>query len=232
VEGLGHCGACHTTRNYLGGPDSGSFLAGALIPTEDWYAPSLTSKQEAALAQQDVKEIASLLRTGVSSHHAVFGPMADVIYDSLQHLTEPDVNAMAIYLKSLPQQDKDHSPKRTFSKADEKSIMDLGRSIYEDKCVECHSTNGKGFPSAYPPLAGNQSLLAREPVNAIRIVLNGGFPPGTAHNPQPFGMSPYGPSLNDNEIAAVVSYIRGTWGNNGNIVTPSEVNKYRSVPID
>ena len=232
VEGLGHCGACHTTRNLLGGPDSGLFLAGALIPTEDWYAPSLTSRQEAALAQKDTKEIVSLLRAGVSSHHAVFGPMADVVYDSLQHLAEPDVHAMAVYLQSLPQQDKDHSPKRAFSKEDEKSIMDLGRSIYEDKCVECHSADGKGFPPRYPPLVGNRSLLAKEPVNVIRIVLNGGFPPGTASNPQPFGMPPYGPSLSDKEIAAVVSYIRGSWGNEGSIVIPSEVNRYRSMPID
>jgi mono/diheme cytochrome c family protein len=71
-----------------------------------------------------------------------------------------------------------------------------------------------------------------EPVNAIRVVLNGGFAPGTAGNPRPFGMPPYGPVLSDAEAAAVVTYVRASWGNAARPVTPLEVNRYRAVPLD
>jgi mono/diheme cytochrome c family protein len=70
------------------------------------------------------------------------------------------------------------------------------------------------------------------PVNAIRVVLNGGFAPSTAANPRPYGMPPYGPTLNDGEVAAVVSYIRNSWGNKAPIVGASEVSRYRAVPLD
>jgi mono/diheme cytochrome c family protein len=72
----------------------------------------------------------------------------------------------------------------------------------------------------------------REPVNAIRVVLNGGFAPGTAGNPRPYGMPPYGPVLQDAEVAEVVTYLRASWGNNASAVTPAEVNRYRTVPLD
>jgi mono/diheme cytochrome c family protein len=71
-----------------------------------------------------------------------------------------------------------------------------------------------------------------EPVNAIRIVLNGGFAPSTAGNPRPYGMPPYGPILSDEEVAAVVSYVRSSWGNVAGGVTAAQVNRYRAVPLE
>jgi mono/diheme cytochrome c family protein len=88
------------------------------------------------------------------------------------------------------------------------------------------------MPPHYPPLAGNRSLTTRESVNPVRIVLNGGFAPATAGNPRPYGMPPYAHVMNDSEVAAVVSYLRASWGNKAPPVTPSEVNRYRSVPLD
>jgi mono/diheme cytochrome c family protein len=69
-------------------------------------------------------------------------------------------------------------------------------------------------------------------VNPIRMVLNGGYPPGTAGNPQPYGMPPFAVSLSDNEVAAVVTYIRSSWGNRGTAVTAAQANELRSASLD
>ena len=103
VEGLGHCAMCHTAINALGGSSESQAFQGGLIPMQNWYAPSLTSDKEAGLGDWSLKDIADLLKTGVSAHGAVYGPMADVVYNSLQYLTDADVQAMAVYLKSLAQ---------------------------------------------------------------------------------------------------------------------------------
>ena len=88
------------------------------------------------------------------------------------------------------------------------------------------------MPRIYPPLAGNEAILMRNPVNAIRIVLNGGFPPSTRGNPRPYGMPPFAHVLSDAEGAAVVSYIRGAWGNRAAPVSTVEVASARGVPLD
>jgi mono/diheme cytochrome c family protein len=115
--------------------------------------------------------------------------------------------------------------------------MKLGAKLYGLHCADCHGKDGGGAASedglpAYPPLAGNRTLRQAEPVNAIRIVLNGGFAPATAGNPRPYGMPPYSPVLSDTEVAAVVTYARASWGNDARMVTPAEVNNYRAVPLD
>ncbi|MEG1115956.1 MAG: cytochrome c, partial [Janthinobacterium sp.] len=89
-----------------------------------------------------------------------------------------------------------------------------------------------GVPPGYPPLAGNRALTTASPVNAIRLVLNGGFAPGTKGNPRPYGMPPFGPVMDDAEVAAVVTYLRASWGNDAPAVSALEVNKYRSVPLE
>ena len=101
VQGLGHCNACHTTRNPLGGSQGGLLGGGQLMGT-NWYAPSLTSLQEASTSDWPIEEIVQLLKTGLSHRAATAGPMADVVTQSLQHLKEDDARAMAVYLKSLP----------------------------------------------------------------------------------------------------------------------------------
>ncbi|WP_206047100.1 c-type cytochrome, partial [Noviherbaspirillum denitrificans] len=90
----------------------------------------------------------------------------------------------------------------------------------------------KGKPPAYPPLAGNVSLGANPAVNAVRIVLNGGYPPSTHGNPRPYGMPPFSTALSDAEVAAVVSFVRTGWGNRGTLVSPVDVARLRGAPVD
>jgi mono/diheme cytochrome c family protein len=228
VEGLGHCVACHSSRNTLGASEGR--LSGGMIQTLGWYAPSLTSDAEAGLGSWEVPHIVNLLKTGVSPRATVFGPMAEVVQKSLQHLSDEDVTAMAVYLKSLPSEPA--PPVAMPSGPRVERVMQQGKELYEANCTECHGADGKGLPPHYPPLAGNRALTMKEAANPIRIVLNGGFAPGTEGNPRPYGMPPYSHAMNDEEVAAVVSYLRASWGNQAPPVSPGTVNKYRAVPLD
>jgi mono/diheme cytochrome c family protein len=228
VEGLGHCSGCHSARNAAGAIEGR--LGGGLIPTIGWYAPSLTSDAEAGLGSWEVPHIVQLLQTGASPRATVFGPMAEVVQRSLQHVSEPDVVAMATYLKALPPTKAEVREALKGPQVDQ--VVAQGKKVYETHCIDCHGADGKGLAPAYPPLAGNRAITMDNSVNAVRIVLNGGFAPGTAGNPRPYGMQPFSHTLDDNEVAAVVSYIRASWGNAAAPVLASEVNKFRSTPLD
>ncbi|TCS34777.1 mono/diheme cytochrome c family protein [Paucimonas lemoignei] len=232
VQGLGHCAACHTSRNALGGTTAEGDLAGGMIPMQNWYASSLTSGKETGLGEWSEQEIASLLKTGVSHRGAVFGPMAEVVASSLQHLSDSDIQSMSIYLKSLPERDAGIETGRMKITGDVEAVLKQGAAIYENHCVNCHQANGKGMPPAYPPLAANRSLSASAATNTIRMILNGGYPPSTGGNPRPYGMPPFSMTLSDQEIAAVASYIRMSWGNKGSLVSSVEVGRFRGAPVE
>ena len=199
---------------------------------QNWYAPSLTSNKEAGLGEWSVGEIARLLRTGVSRRGAVYGPMSEVVFNSTQYLNNADVHAMAIYLKSLGEGSPPGTEVSGIPAPESKLLMDFGRTVYGTRCASCHGTDGRGMPPDYPPLAGNQSIQMEAAVNPIRMVLNGGFPPGTAGNPMPYGMPPFAQSLSDDEVAAVVTYIRGAWGNQGSAVSSRQADELRKAPLD
>jgi mono/diheme cytochrome c family protein len=232
VEGLGHCGMCHTPINALGGSSESKAFEGGLIPMQNWYAPSLTSNREAGLGDWTVGEISDLLRTGVSARGVVYGPMAEVVYNSLQYLTPEDTRAMAVYLKSIGQGTPPGAAASTVPSSESSLLLSLGKTVYDAQCATCHGAQGLGAPPHYPPLAGNQSIQTTSAVNPIRMVLNGGYPPGTDGNPRPYGMPPFAQVLSDDEVAAVVTYIRVAWGNRGTAVSARDANALRSAPLD
>ena len=228
VEGLGHCAMCHTAVNALGGSKESQAFEGGMIPNQNWYAPSLTSNREGGLGEWSLREISDLLQIGVSHRGTVYGPMAEVVYNSLQYLTDEDVEAMGVYLKSLPPREAEPPPSSQ-ARMVAPEVLELGRRVYAKQCAVCHGDEGKGAPPAYPPLAGNRSIIMTTPVNPIRMVLNGGYPPGTKKNPRPYGMPPYSHILSDAEVAAVVTYIRVAWDNRGAPVNPAQVNELRKL---
>lgn len=233
AQGLGHCDACHTTRNFLGATVKDKQFGGGLIPLQDWYAPSLTSNREAGLGQWDVADVVALLRTGVSRRGVVFGPMAQVVHDSLQYITEADTQAMAVYLKSLSHEGGADEPQQIRTTEEQgKASYEAGARIYDSQCKSCHAANGAGVALAYPPLANNQAINMDFSVNPIRMVLFGGFPPSTRGNLRPFGMPPFAYTLTDQQVADVVTFIRQSWGNRGTAVNAADVAKYRTVPVD
>jgi len=230
VQGLGHCSACHSARNPLGASE-GEALAGGEIPMQGWYAPSLNANAEAGLGEWLPSHITALLKTGVSPRATVFGPMAEVVRESLQYLSDSDIKAMAVYLKALPSDqrksdfERDKSPQAV-------AFLEAGAKLYKQHCADCHGDAGGGLAPGYPPLGGNRALTMEQAVNPIRIVLNGGFAPGTAANPRPYSMPPFGHVLNDTEVAQVVSYLRSAWGNNAPPIDSTDVNRYRAIPLE
>jgi mono/diheme cytochrome c family protein len=230
VQGLGHCSACHAERNPLAGNwggAGGETLGGGQIMGSNWYAPSLTSNSEAGSAGWSIGEIVQLLTTGVSPLATTSGPMAEVVGHSLQYLTKEDARAMAVYLKSLPEtkpRSQANAPALTEQVRD---WFKQGAKLYKQHCQDCHGDSGQGAPGIYPPLAGNRSVTMTPPINMIRSVLNGGYPPSTAGNPRPYGMPPFAQVLHDGEVALVLSYIRNAWGNRGSLVTTVQVDRSR-----
>ena len=193
----------------------------------NWYAPSLTSLQEASTSDWPIEDIVQLLTAGLSSQAVATGPMADVVSQSLQHLTEADAHAIATYLKSLPESApyfRGIAPELT-GEVDKQ--FRRGGKIYETYCQDCHGNFGQGAPGAYPALAGNRGVTLASPINAIRSILNGGYAPVTASNPRPYGMPPFAQVLHDEEIALVLSYIRNAWGNRGSLITEVQVDRSR-----
>jgi mono/diheme cytochrome c family protein len=256
VEGLGHCNACHASRNALGATAGPLDLAGGLIPVQNWYAPSLTAADEAGVAAWPVADIVALLRTGVSARSAVAGPMGEVVAGSTQHLSEPDLNAMAAYLKALPQTSTaapaharpaaadSAAPPEPSASADAPAARERpaaplpataaataldgpGAKLYERHCASCHGDRGEGAAGVYPPLAGNRAVTMRMSANLVHLVLEGGFPPSTAGNPRPFGMPPFATVLSNDEVAQVLSHVRGSWGNRAAPVSALDVTRFR-----
>ena len=219
VEGLGHCIACHGSRNVLGVVEETRGLAGGSIPVDDWLAPSLTAPREAGVQEWPVQDVIALLHTGTSPRGSVMGPMAEVVWRSTQHLSAADVAAIAVYLKALP---VDASAPRTVTARRDAAVMARGGRIYDQRCAYCHGDKGEGAPGAYPALAGNRAVQMASPANLVQAVRHGGFLPATAGNPRPFGMPPFGHVLDDDDVAAVLSYIRGSWGNDADAVSPRQ----------
>jgi mono/diheme cytochrome c family protein len=226
VRGLGHCGACHTARNALGGARDLADLSGGLIPMQNWYAPSLSSTAEAGVADWRLPEVEQLLSTGTSPRATVQGPMSEVVLHSLQYLEPADIRAIAVFLKSLPPTPGDADPREVPQASG--ALLARGAKIYEDRCVNCHGDAGQGVPNAYPALAGNRAVTLPVTANLVQVVLNGGFAPATRGNPRPFGMPPFAMQLSDADVAAVLSYVRSSWGNRAAPLSELDVTQQRS----
>ncbi|MBU0749619.1 MAG: cytochrome c [Gammaproteobacteria bacterium] len=224
VNGLGHCTACHTPRNALGATADAKAFTGGLIPVQNWYAPALNAAAEAGVKEWATEDVVALLKTGVAPHGSVLGPMAEVVFRSTQYLTDADARAMAVYLQALPQQDE-KAPSNL--PAPPASAMVRGGKVYEQHCAQCHGDQGQGEPGAFPALAGNRAVVLNDPTNLVRVVLQGGYLPATAGNPRPHGMPPFQQFLSDDEVAAVTTFVRNSWGNQAPGVGTIEVYRAR-----
>lgn len=223
VQGLGHCAACHSGRNFLGGTRLNAEFAGGLMPDASWYAPSLTSPAEAGVQRWPREQVVKLLKDGVSAHASVSGPMAEVVFASTQYLTGQDLDAMTQYLASIPVRE----PERRKVEAVAGGMLARGNELYGQHCASCHGDDGQGVADIYPALAGNRAVTLASPNNLVQIIRHGGFMPTTAGNPRPFGMPPYGQVLNDQDIAAVATFIRQSWGNAAAPVSSLDVLRIR-----
>jgi mono/diheme cytochrome c family protein len=234
VQGLAHCSACHEARNALGATEKKAGPSGGLVL--NWYAPSLTSPHEAGVQGWPETDIVTLLKTGqVASSTAkasTMGPMAEVVSESLAQAPDDELHAMASYLKSLPVTNApDGGSAATPPDQIPPALLAAGKDLYKKNCADCHADHGEGREPAAPPLAGNRGVTMSSAVDPIRMVLFGGYSPGTAGNPRPFGMPPYSLVLSDEEIAEVLLYVRSSWGNAARPIRGEEVSANRGSPL-
>ena len=257
VQGLNHCGACHTPRNFAGAEKANTekksefYLAGAVI--DGWYAQNLRSpndgvtENQAGLTNWSKQELVEYLKTGHTPHTAAFGAMSEVVSNSTQHMTTVDVTAIAVYLKSLGSTNALESAsestldtgvaKRSALRADTSNPTTAGlRSgqasqpgalVYLNNCAGCHQSSGKGANSAFPSLAQSSTVAASNPTSLIRIVLQGSNRPATTASPAPLAMPGLDWRLSDANVADVLSFVRSSWGNRAEAVSPAEVAKVR-----
>lgn len=236
VEGLGHCGACHTPRaitmqeKALSASESPLFLSGS-APLEGWIAKNLRGDHKDGLGSWSEDDLVLFLRTGRSDRGAVFGGMSDVVEHSMQYMADADLRAIARYLKSLPPNDPNDKPHQYDKQVAEAlwrgDDSKLGASVYIDNCAACHRTDGHGYARVFPALAGNPVLQTEDATSLINIVLKGGSLPTTHAAPSTFTMPGFAWRLSDQQVAAVVTFIRASWGNQGAAVTASDVKSLR-----
>ncbi|WP_213779754.1 cytochrome c [Caballeronia sp. dw_276] len=240
VEGLGHCGSCHTTRGVamqeqaLTSDDNLIYVSGG-AEIDGWIAPSLRNENGGGLGEWSEVEIEEFLRTGRNHRSASFGPMNDVIAQSTQFMTDQDRSSIAAYLKSLPARRTDAKPyvydDHVAVELHAGRVTGAGAQIYLDRCAACHKSNGQGNGKAFPPLAGNAVLQTSDTTSAIHIVLSGSAMPATRTAPSALTMAPYAHVLNDQQIADVVSFIQTSWGNTGGVASASQVAKLRKTAV-
>ena len=222
VQGPGHCGVCHTGKNVLGGDKTSHPLEGGVL--QGWFAPNLTGDPHLGLGGWSVEDVVEYLKTGHNRITAATGPMSEVIVDSTSQLHDNDLRAIAVYLKSLPGQDQ--SPKPV---ADTDPVMRAGSAVFVDQCGACHSPSGTGISNMFPALKDSPSVQSANAVDLIRIVLQGARSVATDAAPTAPAMPAFDWKLSDDEIAAVVTYVRNSWGNAAAAVSADDVGTERDA---
>jgi mono/diheme cytochrome c family protein len=221
VDGPGHCGACHTPKTFLGGDKADQYLRGGFL--QGWSAPDVTGDSRVGVGAWSAEELATYLKSGHNRVSAATGPMAEVVTLSTEHMTDPDLNAIATYLKSLSGK-QDHP--QTLSKED--AAMVSGAAIYRDQCSACHGIDGKGVAELFPSIVDSSMVKSDDPTTSIRIVLRGARSVGTQAQPTAPGMPSYGSQLDDAQIGAVLTYMRNGWGAAAAPVGAADVARVRS----
>ncbi len=220
VTGWEHCGACHTPKNLAGADEDGRTLQGARV--QGWFAPNITNDMRRGLGSWSIEDVVTYLRSGHNRVAAASGPMAEEVELSSSRMTDADLHAMAVYLKSLPGQ---LDAARPLDAADAR--LREGAAIYADQCSACHAPRGEGVAGLFPTLAGAPAVQSRAATSLIRVVLQGAKSAATAGAPTGPAMPAFGWMLSDAQVAAVVTYVRNTWGNAAPGVNADDVSAAR-----
>ena len=233
IEGLEHCGACHTPRGLAIqekalDDSSASYLAGAEL--DAWSAPNLRGDKRTGLGGWSVEDLQAFLKSGHNNKGVAFGSMLDVVNNSTPYLSDDDTRAMAVFLKALPataEQNQFAYDDATSKSLQSGDLQKPGAATYVGTCAACHSADGKGQPPFMPPLAGNPAVLDPNASSLINLVLNGAEPLVVKGVPDAYRMPVFRVQLTDAQIADVLSFVRSAWGNDAGAVTTDQVKKLR-----
>jgi mono/diheme cytochrome c family protein len=226
VQGPGHCGACHTPRDWTLSSEKSVPLRGATLRDEvpggalrDWHAVDLAATKQ-GLAAWTVEDIVGYLGKGAGARAGTFGPMNAVIANGTSSLTAEDLRAIATYLKSLDGSDY-------AGPAPDADAARVGAPIYERHCRECHGPSGRGGLFEGPPLAGSAVVQGGDPSSLINVILHGSDRPAGFGSKTWETMPAFAAKLDDAEIAALANFLRGSWGNRASPVGPGAVARQR-----
>lgn len=229
-QGLAHCSACHAARGPLGGDRGAADFRGGLLMGLGWHAPSLLDPQEAGVQRWTDATVQRWLRDGQAEGHTAQGPMAEVILGSTSALDDGDLAAMSAYLRSLPEQ----AAPRPAAASPDPGRRERGAALYREHCMSCHGERGEGRRDtagtlAYPPLAGSRTVTQASAANLLRIIERGGYAPATPGNPRPYGMPPFAGVLGVDDLAALASHLRQTFGHQAGEIDGVEVLRLRAA---
>jgi mono/diheme cytochrome c family protein len=224
AEGLGHCGMCHTPKNFLGADKTGARLQGYAL--QGWFAPDITNDPRRGIGAWSVDEIVAYLKTGHNHSSAATGLMSETLNLSTSHMSDDDLAAIATYLKDQPGKQAGAPP------APDQATFKAGAQIYADECSGCHTSSGRGIAGMFPSLAGSAAVQQDDPTSLLHVVLRGARSVGTDKAPTAPAMPSFDWLLSDDQVAAVVTYIRNAWGNAAPAVSASEVGKTRQALVE
>src|SRR5882672_2331231 len=220
VEGVSHCGACHTPKNIFGADKRGQAYGGGRVT--DMFAPRLDGAERGGLKSWSVEDITEYLQSGRNAKSHAGELMSEVVVNSTSVMSDADVRAIAVYLKDLPA----GAPEPKVTPPQQAQMAD-GEKLYKGACIACHEADGSGAPRIYPPLPGNANLQSADPSSTLRIMLDGAETVTTPRAPNKGSMPAYAAKMTDQQIADVTNYIRNSWGNAAPLVTPEQVAKAR-----
>ncbi len=224
VEGPAHCGTCHTPKTFLGGDKNSVALTGATL--QGWFAPDITNDPRKGIGGWSKDDLVQYLKTGTNKWTLASGPMAEAVTHSTSRMSDEDILAIATYLKDSGEVGASAKPEPV---AASNNAMRAGAAIYKDSCAACHRDSGEGEIHLFPRLAGSALAQSDDPTTLARVVLHGTRAVATAGAPTAPAMPAFDWRLDDTQVAAVLTYIRNSWGNAAGSVSASSVASQRAT---
>jgi mono/diheme cytochrome c family protein len=222
---LGHCGECHTPRNFAFALNGGRTLAGTTL--QGWRAYNITPDPVSGIGAWSDAQIADYLKTGhAKDRGSASGPMAEAVVESLQYLTPEDISAIVAYLRQIPPQAGDYAQaSSSTTQVSPGAANDLGKRIFDGNCTGCHEQDGRGRQSPYADLIGSRGIGDHTGTNIIQVLLHG----ADLRRVHPAVFMPeFGNGLSDTELAALANYVIGHFGKTDGTVTPEQIKQARS----
>lgn len=235
VRGPAHCGTCHTPRNLFMAEQTSREMAGGDVGP--WYAPNITSDTNSGIGGWSVEELVAYMRDGHIAKSQAAGPMAEAIDHSLRLLSEEDLKAIAVYLRSVPavRDAADTKPVfdwgnpsdelasiRSVALPDNRDDM-TGPQLYDAYCATCHQAQGQGsFEGGLPSLVHNTALGRENTNNLVMVILE-----GLRRHPDVL-MPGFAKELSDVQVATLGAYLVQHFGNPAAKVTTVQVATLRA----
>ncbi len=210
VEGLGHCGSCHSPRTPQQAEDKKRLYDGG--EAEGWHAYAINEKNAAPIPW-DTAALTHYLRHGFHPHHGIARGTMGLVTHELSAAAPEDIEAMAVYTLSLMKAPTPQRVARGRELARDPKIdvppgtQDPGAKIYEAACHGCHRGTDD-MPWDGMPLSWSIGLTGESPRNVINVILHG--IPAAANGETTPVMPGYATSLDDAQVEALVKWMRGS----------------------